>query len=432
MSMTYTDTTEFLFTQLPMFQNIGAGAYKPGLETTLALSAMFGNPHRLFPTIHVGGTNGKGSTAHSLAAVLQRAGYRTGLFTSPHLLDFRERIRVDGQMIPESEVTDFVERYLYRRGETDMHPTFFELTTIMALEYFARQKVDVAVIEVGLGGRLDSTNIITPSLSVITNISFDHVALLGDTLPAIASEKAGIIKRGVPVVIGETADDSVRRVFADRAAEMSSPIVFASETCQFTGVEHRDDCLVYSGTPYGTVSCDLTGDCQPHNFATVMCSLDILRRLGWNITPEAVRGGLGAVCAITGLAGRWMVLSNSPLTVCDTGHNQGGWQYLAPRIASHRGRRHVVIGFVNDKDIDHILSMMPVDDTVYYFTQASVRRALPATELMERASGYGLEGKAFDTVADAYAAARAVADAGDMIYVGGSTFIVADLLATRK
>ncbi len=425
--MTYNEATDFLFTQLPMFQNIGPGAYKPGLDTTLALEARFGNPHRQLRVVHVGGTNGKGSTSHSLAAVMQSAGYRTGLFTSPHLIDFRERIRVDGEMIPERNVIDFVERYT-TIADDNLHPTFFELTTVMAMEYFVTSGVDVAIIEVGLGGRLDSTNIVTPDLSVITNISFDHTALLGDTLPEIATEKAGIIKPGVPVVIGE-AEGDVRDVFVNRASELSAPIVFASDQYTYTDVYQEGDYLAYTGTGYGTVLCDLTGDCQPRNFATVMSAINILVDKGWRLSSDSVVNGLKNVCASTGLMGRWMVLCHEPLTVCDTGHNEGGWRYLAPRIARHQGRRHVVIGFVNDKDIDTILSMMPSDDTSYYFTQASVRRALPAAELQRRASKHGLHGDIYSTVSEAYCAAKSVAKSCDMIYVGGSTFIVADLLA---
>ncbi|MDE7396208.1 MAG: bifunctional folylpolyglutamate synthase/dihydrofolate synthase [Muribaculum sp.] len=425
--MTYNEATDFLFIQLPMFQNIGPGAYKPGLDTTLALSERFGNPHRRLRVIHVGGTNGKGSTSHSLAAVMQSAGYRTGLFTSPHLVDFRERIRVNGEMIPESRVIDFVERYM-SMADNDLHPTFFELTTVMAMEYFASCGVDVAIIEVGLGGRLDSTNIVIPELSVITNISYDHTALLGDTLPEIAAEKAGIIKYGVPVVIGE-AEGEVRKVFERRAAELSAPIVFASDRNVYTDVSENGDSLVYTGTCYGKVECDLSGDCQPRNFATVMCAINILVGKGWKLSANSVVNGLKNVCSITGLMGRWMILNHSPLTVCDTGHNEGGWRYLAPRIARHPGRRHVVVGFVNDKDIDTILSMMPVDNTRYYFTQASVRRALPAEQLRDRALQFGLHGEVYSSVAEAYRAALNKATDEDMIYVGGSTFIVADLLA---
>lgn len=431
--MSYDETIEFLYSQTPQFQQIGAAAYKPGLGTVIALSEKFGNPHRQLRCIHVGGTNGKGSTAHSLAAVLQAAGYKVGLFTSPHLLDFRERIRVNGRMIPRDEVTGFVERC----RECDAlagKPSFFELTTVMAFDWFCREHVDVAVIEVGLGGRLDSTNIITPLLSVITNISLDHVAQLGDTLPQIASEKAGIIKPGVPVVIGE-ADGEVRRVFERKAAGVSAPAWFACDGGIFIPggepqIENTPDGqrLVAVTRAFGRVAFELTGDCQRRNLATIICALERLRDK-FDIADSAVAAGLSTVNESTGLAGRWMTLSRNPLTVCDTGHNIGGWQWLGPRLSAHKGKLVMVVGFVNDKDIAHILPLMP-RDARYIFTRASVPRALPADELARRAAEAGLTGRTAPDVESALrlAVETAGSDPGAMIFVGGSTFIVADAL----
>ncbi|MDE6491340.1 MAG: bifunctional folylpolyglutamate synthase/dihydrofolate synthase [Muribaculaceae bacterium] len=425
----YDEAIEWLYTQLPMFQRVGAPAYKPGLDTSRMLDDAFGNPHRRYRTIHVAGTNGKGSTAHTIAAVLQSAGYRVGLYTSPHLVDFRERIRVDGIMIPREYVVDFVRRF--RGMELGCHPSFFELTMIMAFEYFASCGVDAAVIEVGLGGRLDSTNIITPDLCVITNISFDHTAFLGDTLPAIASEKAGIIKPGIPVVIGEARGD-VRRVFVDKAVAEGAPAVFAEDSGAYeSAVRSSDAGWIYGGTEFGTISGALGGECQPRNAATVLTALSQLRRLGWNIPDEAVSQGFAGVCRLTGFAGRWMTLSRQPLVICDTGHNVGGWEYISRQLAEFPGRKRMVIGFVNDKDISHILDLMP-RDAVYYFTQASIARAMPADDLAAMAGGKGLTGEVFASVAEAYEKALGDVAEGEMVFVGGSTFVVADLLTSLQ
>lgn len=430
--MTYAEATEYLFNSLPMFQNTGAGAYKPGLDTVLALSHAFGDPHLSLPCVHIAGTNGKGSTASLIAATTSSAGLRTALYTSPHLIDFRERIRVDGEMIPEEDVVEFTSRFLAMQADPaspvhGMQPSFFELTTVMAFEWFARKGVDVAVIETGLGGRLDSTNIVTPLLSVITNISRDHTALLGDTLAEIAAEKAGIIKPGVPVVIGEAHGD-VREVFEHKASECGSPIIFAEDSLPYTRVSRGEDALLYEGTPFGDISCSLTGDCQPHNAATALAALRYLSTL-LPIPSSAVARGFADVCSITGLAGRWMKVGDSPLMICDTGHNAGGWEYLSRRLASiPEESLHMVIGFVNDKDIRTILGMMP-KGARYYFTQASVRRALPAGELQTLAAGASLAGGVYASVGEAVDAARSAANASDTIFIGGSTFVVADLLA---
>ena len=429
--MTYKEATEFLYTQVPMYQRIGASAYKPGLETSIELERMFGDPHKRFRAIHVAGTNGKGSTAHTLAAVLQSAGYRTGLYTSPHLVDFRERIRVNGKMISENAVVDFVGRYndMLQQGTLKcQRPSFFELTMVMAFEYFAGQNIDIAVIETGLGGRLDSTNIITPELSVITNISFDHMQFLGNTLEAIASEKAGIIKPNVPVVVGEAGSDFVRAVFADKAKAENAPIVFASDHKCFDSAETVDDGIIYKNTPFGDIKGELSGDCQKLNTATIITALQQLAKTGFHFTSADVAAGFAGVCALTGLAGRWMKLGEHPLTVCDTGHNEGGWQYISRQLDRWPGTRHIVIGFVSDKDVSHILELMPREKTVYYFTQASVARALDAGKLAELAQSHGLSGDSYSSVSEAYEAAKKNSAPDDMLFIGGSTFIVADAL----
>lgn len=424
----YNEAIEFLYTSMPMFQRVGASAYKPGLDTVKMLDDKFGNPHLKYKTIHIAGTNGKGSTAHTLAAILQSAGYRVGLYTSPHLVDFRERIRVNGTMISHKAVVDFVNRY--RAMSLNCHPSFFELTMTMAFEYFAREKVDIAVIETGLGGRLDSTNIIIPILSIITNISFDHTAFLGDSLKSIAGEKAGIIKPSIPVVIGE-AYGEVRDVFAQKALEQNSPIFFAQDEQRFAGVDSLDDGLLYRATQYGDIVGELMGDCQPKNVATILTALPLLEAQGLSITPQAVKEGFAHVTTLTGLMGRWMTLQRYPHVVCDTGHNVGGWEYLSRRLHSVEDTLHMVIGFVNDKDVSHILEMMP-KTAKYYITNAAIERAMPASQLAEIATQCGLIGEQYPSVEEAYNAALAAAQPSDTIFIGGSTFIVADLLTSLQ
>lgn len=424
---TYKDAIDFLFNSLPVFQHQGPSAYKPGLDTARMLDDAFGNRHREFKTIHVGGTNGKGSTAHTIAAVLQCAGYRVGLYTSPHLIDFRERMRVNGEMISETEVVDFVERF--RSMQLECSPSFFELTTIMAFEFFARQKVDVAVIEVGLGGRLDTTNIISPELCVITNISLDHTALLGYTPEAIAREKAGIMKTGVPVVIGE-ADGGVKNVFTQHADDVSAPIIFAQEVCPIDSIARENDAMVYATKEFGEIRGELTGDCQKLNAATILTALAQLKKMGWRVDAKSVARGFGNVCALTGLMGRWMRVADEPLTICDTGHNPGGWELIARQLGDMDCHKRMVIGFVGDKDVSCVLNAISqVPDVTLYFTQPSIDRALPACELAAKAAKEGLCGDVSATVVDAYEKALAECDKGDMVYVGGSTFVVADFLA---
>lgn len=431
--MTYKEAVEYLYNATPQFQQIGAAAYKPGLDTVRRLSRLNGESHKKYPTIHIAGTNGKGSTAHTIAAVMQSAGYRVGLFTSPHLIDFRERIRVNGDMIPESEVVLRLEKYLRDTAENSISPSFFELTTVMAFDWFAKAGVDIAVIEVGLGGRLDSTNIITPVLSVITNISFDHTAQLGNTLSAIASEKAGIIKPGIPVVLGEGDIPEVREVIVDKANEAAAPVFIASDNIPFDKAVRSLEETTYIGTPFGnTVKAALSGHCQTRNAATIFTALLQLRKAGYNITDEAVARGFARVCDMTGLAGRWMRLSDSPLTIADTGHNIGGWQYLAPALESwQHGKLRCILGFVNDKDISSILSLLP-RDAVYYFTRASVPRALDPETLQCIAAGNGIDGTIWPDVASAITAARADASPRDLIFIGGSTFVVADAIDSLR
>lgn len=422
--MTYQAAIEFLFNSLPVFQREGASAYKPGLGTSIALDDIFGNPHRKYATIHIAGTNGKGSTAHTLAAVLARAGYRTGLYTSPHIFDFRERIRVNGEKISEEAVVDFVTRW--KGMDSALTPSFFELTSTMAFEYFADQKVDVAVIETGLGGRLDSTNIISPVLSIITNISHDHTNLLGDTLEKIAFEKAGIIKSGVPVVIGEVLPET-EPVFRAKAEEVKAPIHIAAPV---EAVIEDGGSILYPSTPFGTVKGELSGACQVKNTATILCALLRLRELGFNIPDEAVGTGFANVCEDTGLMGRWTVLRNKPLTVCDTGHNIGGWEYIASQLSSRKeGRVHLIVGFVNDKDISAILAKIAsigVDKRLY-FSSPSVPRGLKAEALSCKAAEFGMEGEVIDDVNLALAKATAEASDNDLILIAGSNFLIADL-----
>lgn len=428
--MTYQETIDYLYSCTPQFQRIGAAAYKPGLDTVRRLAFLFGNPQRKYKVIHVAGTNGKGSTSHTIAAVLQAAGYRVGLYTSPHLVDFRERMRVDGCMIPKEEVTGFMERYRALTAENTLEPSFFELTTVMAFDWFARERIDVAVIEVGLGGRLDSTNIVEAQLSVITNISFDHTAQLGHTLAEIAHEKAGIMRCGVPVVCGEPTDE-IKKILADEAVAHGAPIRFAMDESLVAGFDSNGEGkLLLRGTPFGNLDYQLTGDCQRYNARTVLAAIDCLCADGWNIRPEAVREGFAKVCSMTGLMGRWMRISDTPLVVCDTGHNIGGWEILSGQLAAMPRPLTVVLGFVNDKDIAPILPLLP-RDAGYIFTNASVPRALPAAELAAEASRLGLEGRCAPTVGEAFdEGLRELADGGNQgsMFVGGSTFVVADLL----
>ncbi|MDO5074756.1 MAG: folylpolyglutamate synthase/dihydrofolate synthase family protein [Bacteroidales bacterium] len=419
--MTYLETLDYLFNAAPMFQHVGASAYKEGLSNTHLLDAHFGHPHRNYRTIHVGGTNGKGSTSHSLAAVLQAAGYRVGLYTSPHLVDFRERIRVNGAPISQQRVIDFVEQE--RHFFEPLSPSFFELTTALAFLYFAEEKVDVAIVEVGLGGRLDCTNIIQPILSIITNISLDHTQFLGTTLAEIAREKAGIIKSEIPVVIGAMHEET-RPIFEAVATERSAPLYFSE---RFELCSRPEGGFTIHSSLYGKLYFELSGRYQQENICTILTAIEKLT--DFDIRPEHVREGLANVCKKTGLQGRWQILRENPLVVCDTGHNLAAWQDLAPQLEQLNCQQlHLIFGASADKDVRHILQLLP-QKAKLYFTQASVQRALPLTQLMEQAESLGLKAQPYPTVKEAYAAARSAAHQDDALFIGGSSFIVADFLA---
>ena len=426
--MNYKETIQYLYDCVPMFQNVGAQGYKEGLSNTLALDEHLGHPHHSYRTIHVAGTNGKGSCSHTIAAILQSAGYKVGLYTSPHLVDFRERIRVNGQMISEDYVVKFVAEQ--RPFFEPLQPSFFEVTTAMAFKYFEEQRVDIAVIEVGLGGRLDCTNIITPILSVITNISFDHTQFLGHTLAAIAAEKAGIIKVGVPVIVGETNAET-KPVFLAKAEEVNAPIVFAEDSSEILSFEQdfAHATLLYTTRTMSELRGELCGYCQEKNTNTVLHALTALRQAGLRFEEPDVRRGFAHVCELTGLMGRWQRLSTSPTVICDTGHNEGGFAYIVRQLeAQPCHTMRIVFGMVSDKDVTTILAMLP-KNAVYYFTQASVKRALSADDMRQKAALCDLSGHSYPTVSEAYNAALSDAEADDFVYVGGSSYVVADLLS---
>ena len=422
--MNYQETIEYLFNSTPVFEKVGASAYKPGLQTTEALDEHFGHPHRKFKTIHIAGTNGKGSCSHTLAAILQAEGYKVGLYTSPHLVDFRERIRVNGECVPEQSVIDFVdqERAFFER----LHPSFFELTTALAFKYFAEQEVDIAVIEVGLGGRLDCTNIITPILSIITNISLDHTQFLGNTLAEIAGEKAGIIKPGVPVIIGEDIPET-RPVFEAKARDMKAPITFAQddENREVLKATHCPNGMKYETKSWGILTGELRGDYQAKNMNTILNAVNYLS----GKDSQSIQEGIAHVNELTGLMGRWQKIQDKPLVICDTGHNVGGWQYLAPQIKSQPCKQlRIVFGMVDDKDVTTVMKMLP-QDAIYYWTQATTKRAIKVEKITDLGASLGLSGKPYSSVGKAFKAALADASAEDFIFVGGSSYIVADFLS---
>ncbi|TDO24978.1 bifunctional folylpolyglutamate synthase/dihydrofolate synthase [Pedobacter duraquae] len=429
--MNYQETLDYLYSKLPMFTRIGEAALKKDLHNTIALCAQLGNPQDHFKTIHIGGTNGKGSTSHMLSAILQEAGYKTGLYTSPHLKDFRERIKINGAMVPESFVTDFVETQ--NQFITELQPSFFEVTVGLAFSYFAAEKVDVAIIEVGLGGRLDSTNIIHPDLSVITNISLDHTNILGNTIAEIAYEKAGIIKSGIPAVIGERVENSAD-VFINKAAEVGAELHFASEDIRLIDSNKTGEMLQLTLTDrdhnelYKNLELDLTGMYQLKNVRTVVAAVIELRKIGYRISDKHVYAALKEVKTLTGLQGRWQQLGTNPTVICDTGHNVAGIQEILQNInQTPHQHLHMVIGFVKDKDISSILAMLP-KDAIYYFTEPQLERALPAAELAERSAEFGLQGQTIINVLDALETAKTGAAQSDLIFVGGSTFVVAEVL----
>lgn len=427
--MNYQETIEYLYSSLPIFQRVGKAAYKADLGNTLALDEHFNHPHRKFKSIHIAGTNGKGSTSHMTAAILQKAGYKVGLYTSPHLRDFRERIRINGEMIPKDEVTEFVN--LNKDFFDKLKPSFFEMTVALAFNYFAKENIDIAVVEVGLGGRLDSTNIINPMISIITNIGLDHTDLLGDTLEKIAVEKAGIIKPNVPVIIGSTQSETIN-VFKNKAKENNASITFADQVVTVKNYMPINDNLQrfemeYKGNNLN-IETDLLGYYQRFNIPPVLVCVDLLKEMGLNISDSSIYEGLKTVKSSTGLMGRWQILGKNPTIVCDTGHNTDGIKLVTEQIQKATFKNlHMVIGMVADKNIDGILALLPKNAT-YYFTQAKIPRALNSLKLKEKAETFDLKGKAYSSVSDAFAAAKKAASNSDLIFVGGSTFIVAEVV----
>ncbi len=419
----FQQTLDYLYSRLPMYQRVGAVAYKNDLTNTIALCEALGNPERKFKSIHVAGTNGKGSSAHMLAAVLQSAGYKTGLYTSPHLKNFTERIKINGTEVPPTFVTDFVNRIKLTLEKIE--PSFFETTVAMAFDYFVKEKVDIAVIEVGLGGRLDSTNVIVPEVSLITNISYDHTDLLGDTLPKIAAEKAGIIKPGVPVIVSERQAET-ENVFLTKATTEKSPIRFASDEYQINTL--RNGAFeVRMGTHSNVYHLELTGDYQQKNLAGVLAAIDELRKKDFKIADQDISLGLRNTVTLTQLKGRWQKLRDRPLTICDTGHNAAGVKEVLSQISKLRFQKlHIVWGMVKDKDPGRVLSLLP-PEARYYFCQAKIPRALPATDLKEKAKSYRLEGEAVEDVNEAIEKAQLNCTPEDLIFIGGSTFVVAEI-----
>lgn len=436
--MTYQETCNYLYNQIPMFERQGNSGYKEGLTNTLLLDEHLGHPHQAFATIHIAGTNGKGSCSHTIAAILQECGYKVGLYTSPHLVDFRERIRVNGKPISELYVTRFVERE--RSFFEPLHPSFFEVTTAMAFQYFKDQQVDVAVIEVGLGGRLDCTNIITPILSIITNISFDHTQFLGNTLALIAGEKAGIIKEGIPVVIGE-ANEETRRVFEQKAQQMHASVIFAQDVKEIVSADSiPGGGMTYHTIHLGILHGDLGGIYQAKNMNTVLVAILQLAKMGYlclcerpeNIekSRQEIQRAIEHVAESTGLMGRWQIVQQNPKVVCDTGHNVGGWQYLSAQLQQQRCRHmHIIFGMVNDKDLDSVLELLP-KQAIFYFTKADNKRAIDEKKLQLEATKHGLLGECYPTVHEAYIQCMKNALRDDFIFVGGSSYVVGDFLKT--
>lgn len=429
--MNYQQTLDYLFAQLPMYSRIGAAAYKEDLDNTIALCTAIDNPQNKFKSIHIAGTNGKGSTSHMLAAILQQAGYKTGLYTSPHLKDFRERIKINGQMMPEDAVVDFVGSI--QKVSEHINPSFFEMTVAMAFDYFAKEEVDIAVIETGLGGRLDSTNIITPILSIITNIGYDHMDLLGDTLEKIAAEKAGIIKPGVPVIIGEYLPET-KNIFVSKAEKEHAPIYFAQDEYEISNVEYspaslRCDIKSIKHNVTESFECDLNGFYQTKNLKTVLCAESILMQLGFIIKNEDEKHALKHAKKSTGLAGRWDVIAEQPTVILDVAHNEDGIKQLLKQVELVKptgSQLHFIVGFVKDKDVNKVLALFPKDAS-YYFSNAHIDRAMPHQILKEKAAEYNLSGNSFDDVHVAITAAKSAAATNDIIIICGSIFLVAEI-----
>lgn len=428
--MNYQETLDWMFNKLPMYQRIGGAAYKADLNNTIALLKLLDNPQHKFKSVHVAGTNGKGSTSHLLASVFQEAGLKTGLYTSPHLRDFRERIRINGEMIPQENVVNFIEGHKDEFEAIGL--SFFEMTVGMAFDYFANEQVDIAIVEVGMGGRLDSTNVIIPELSIITNIGLDHVQFLGNTLEKIAGEKAGIIKENIPVVIGETQEET-HKVFEEKAKQCHSPIHFADQVfdCDKIHIESKviQKYDIWKNNELYLEACEipLMGNYQKKNLATVMCAVDLLREK-YELSDDVIRDGIANVIRNTHLMGRWQILNDDPLTIADTGHNVDGIREVISQLAEMSyGKLHFVIGMVNDKDIDHVLQLLP-HHCEYYFCKADIPRGLDAKVLADKAFELGLRGKVYDSVRDAYQSAVNAARFDDVVFVGGSNFVVAEVV----
>ena len=424
--MNYLETVNYLFNIAPVFEHIGASAYKEGLDNTYLLDEHFGHPHRKFKCIHIAGTNGKGSCSHTLAAILQNDGYKVGLYTSPHIMDFRERIKINGECISKEYVIEFVnqEKSLFEK----IHPSFFEVTTALAFKYFAEQHVDYAIIEVGLGGRLDCTNIITPILSIITNISFDHTNFLGNTLEKIAKEKAGIIKQNIPVIIGETTNET-KPVFKTCAESMNAEIIYADENDEIISFTMNEDGgITYNTRSFGIIHGELGGLYQKKNTNTILHAVRFLYNQHIIKNTGSINNGFYNVCRLTGLIGRWQKIGSNPSVICDTGHNVGGWTYISRQLQLQKyNKLHIVFGMVNDKDVDGVMCLLP-KNAHYYFTKPQSKRAIPEKDIQRKAMMHGLAGDCYNDVPSAYTAAKKMATPDDMIFIGGSSYIVSDLL----
>lgn len=424
--MNYLETVNYLFNIAPVFEHIGASAYKEGLDNTYLLDEHFGHPHRKFKSIHIAGTNGKGSCSHTLAAILQNDGYKVGLYTSPHIMDFRERIKINGECISKEYVIEFVnqEKSLFEK----IHPSFFEVTTALAFKYFAEQHVDYAIIEVGLGGRLDCTNIITPILSIITNISFDHTNFLGNTLEKIAKEKAGIIKPNIPVIIGETTNET-KPVFKTCAESMNAEIIYADENDEIISfTTNEDGGITYNTRSFGIIQGELGGLYQKKNTNTILHAVRFLYNQHIIKNTGSINNGFYNVCRLTGLIGRWQKIGSNPSVICDTGHNVGGWTYISRQLQVQKyNKLHIVFGMVNDKDVDGVMCLLP-KNAHYYFTKPQSKRAIPEKDIQRKAMTHGLAGDCYNDVPSAYTAAKKMATPDDMIFIGGSSYIVSDLL----
>lgn len=424
--MNYLETVNYLFNIAPVFEHIGASAYKEGLDNTYLLDEHLGHPHRKFKSIHIAGTNGKGSCSHTLAAILQNDGYKVGLYTSPHIMDFRERIKINGECISKEYVIEFVnqEKSLFEK----IHPSFFEVTTALAFKYFAEQHVDYAIIEVGLGGRLDCTNIITPILSIITNISFDHTNFLGNTLEKIAKEKAGIIKPNIPVIIGETTNET-KPVFKTCAESMNAEIIYADENDEIISFTMNEDGgITYNTRSFGIIQGELGGLYQKKNTNTILHAVRFLYNQHIIKNTGSINNGFYNVCRLTGLIGRWQKIGSNPSVICDTGHNVGGWTYISRQLQVQKyNKLHIVFGMVNDKDVDGVMCLLP-KNAHYYFTKPQSKRAIPEKDIQRKAMTHGLAGDCYNDVPSAYTAAKKMATPDDMVFIGGSSYIVSDLL----